>query len=48
MIFLEVKGIKLSEIDHTELLELNRQVTEFKKFLEGEYENVKKMEEDRS
>lgn len=48
MIFLEIKNVKLSKLENDELLNVQKQVQSFIKFLDTEYETVKKMEEENS
>lgn len=48
MIFLEIKNVKLSKLENAELLNVQKQVQSFIKFLDTEYETVKKMEEENS
>ena len=48
MIFLEIKNVKLSKLENDELLIVQKQVQSFIKFLDTEYETVKKMEEENS
>lgn len=48
MSFLEIKNIKTSNLENDELLDVQKQVESFLKFLEAEYETVKKLEEENS
>ena len=48
MSFLEVKSVKTSKLEIDELLDVQKQVQSFLKFLETEYETVKKLEEENS
>ena len=45
---MEIKNIKTSKLDNKELLEVQKQVESFLKFLNSEYDNVKKLEEENS
>jgi len=45
---LEIKNIKTSKLENAELLEVQKQVQNFLKFLDSEYETVKKLEEENS
>ena len=45
---LEAKGVRITEVDYTELIEIHKSINDFMNFLDGEYENIKKMEADRS
>lgn len=44
----EIKNIKTSKLGNDELLDIQKQVENFLKFLNGEYETVKKLEEENS
>ena len=46
--FVEIKNIKTSKLDNKELLDVQKQVESFLKFLNSEYETVKKLEEENS
>jgi len=46
--FLEIKNIKTSKLENDELLNVQKQVQSFLKFLESENEAVKKLEEENS
>lgn len=48
MSFLEIKNIKTSKLENDELLDVQKQVQSFLKFLDTEYETVKKLEEENS
>jgi len=45
---LEIKNIKTSKLENAELLDVQKQVQSFLKFLESEYDTVKKLEEENS
>lgn len=45
---MELKNIKTSNLENEELLNTQKQVESFLKFLNGEYEAVKKLEEENS
>ena len=45
---MEIKNIKTSKLENAELLDVQKQVQNFLKFLESEYETVKKLEEENS
>jgi len=45
---LEIKNIKVSKLENDELLDAQKQLQSFLKFLESEYETVKKLEEENS
>ena len=45
---LETKKANLSNLEYTELLEVQRKVSEFLKYVNSEYEVIKKMEEEHS
>lgn len=46
--FLEIKSIKTSKLENDELLDVQKQISSFLKFLNSEYETVKKLEEENS
>lgn len=46
--FLEIKNINISELENNELLDVQKQIQSFLKFLDSEYENIKKLEEENS
>lgn len=46
--FLEIKNINTSELENNELLDVQKQIQSFLKFLDSEYENIKKLEEENS
>ena len=46
--FLEIKNIKTSKLENDELLDVQKQIQSFLKFLDSEYETVKKLEEENS
>ena len=46
--YMEIKNIKTSKLDNRELLEVKKQVEGFLKFLNSEYDTVKKLEEENS
>lgn len=46
--FLEIKSIKTSKLENDEILDVQKQIQSFLKFLDGEYETVKKLEEENS
>ena len=48
MSFLEIKSIKTSKLENDELLDVQKQIQSFLKFLDSEYETVKKLEEENS
>lgn len=48
MSFLEIKNIKTSKLENDELLDVQKQISSFLKFLNSEYETVKKLEEENS
>ena len=48
MSFLDIKNIKTSKLDNKELLDVKKQVESFLKFLNTEYDTVKKLEEENS
>ena len=45
---MEVKNVKTSKLEKDELLDVHKQVQSFLKFLNSEYETVKKLEEENS
>ena len=45
---MEIKSIKTSKLENAELLDVQKQVQNFLKFLDSEYETVKKLEEENS
>ena len=45
---MEIKNIKVSKLENDELLDAQKQLQSFLKFLETEYETVKKLEEENS
>lgn len=45
---MEIKSIKASKLDNKELLDAQKQVENFLKFLNSEYDTVKKLEEENS
>ena len=45
---LEIKNVKTSKFENNELLNVQKQVESFLKFLESEQETVKKLEEENS
>ena len=46
--YMEIKNIKTSQLDNKELLEVQKQIESFLKFLNSEYDTVKKLEEENS
>ena len=48
MSFLEIKSIKTSKLENDELLDVQKQIQSFLKFLDSEHETVKKLEEENS
>jgi hypothetical protein len=46
--FLEIKSIKVSKLENDELLDVQKQIQSFLKFLDSENETVKKLEEEKS
>ena len=46
--YMEIKNIKTSKLDNKELLEVQKQIESFLKFLNSEYDTVKKLEEENS
>ena len=45
---MEIKNIKTSNLENKELLEVQKQIESFLKFLNSEYDTVKKLEEENS
>ena len=45
---MEIKNIKTSKLDNKELLEVEKKIESFLKFLNSEYDTVKKLEEENS
>ena len=45
---MEIKNIKTSKLENDELLDVQKQVQSFLKFLDSENETVKKLEEEKS
>ena len=45
---MEIKSIKASKLENDELLNVQKQIQSFIKFLDSEYETVKKLEEENS
>ena len=45
---MELKSIKTSKLEIDEILDVQKQVDSFLKFLDNEYETVKKLEEENS
>ena len=45
---MEIKSIKASKLENHELLDVQKQIQSFLKFLDSEYETVKKLEEENS
>lgn len=45
---MEIKSIKVSKLENDELLDVQKQIQNFLKFLNTEYETVKKLEEENS
>lgn len=45
---MENKNNKLSTVEHEDLFESHKKIEDFLKFLNGEYENIKKLEAERS
>ena len=45
---MEIKSIKASKLEDSEILDVQKQIQSFLKFLETEYETVKKLEEENS
>ena len=46
--FLDIKNIKTSKLENDELLDVQKQIQSFLKFLDSENETVKKLEEENS
>ena len=46
--FMEIKNVKVSKLENKELLDVKKQVESFLKFLNSEYDTVKKLEEENS
>ena len=46
--YMEIKNINTSKLDNKELLEVQKQIESFLKFLNSEYDTVKKLEEENS
>ena len=45
---MDIKNIKTSKLENDELLDAQKQIQSFLKFLDSEYETVKKLEEENS
>lgn len=45
---MEIKNIKTSKLENDELLDVQKQVQSFLKFLDSEFDTVKKLEEENS
>ena len=45
---MEIKNVKVSKLENKELLDVKKQVDSFLKFLNSEYDTVKKLEEENS
>lgn len=45
---MEIKNVKVSKLENKELLDVKKQVESFLKFLNNEYDTVKKLEEENS
>ena len=45
---MEIKIVKVSKLENKELLDVKKQVESFLKFLNSEYDTVKKLEEENS
>lgn len=45
---MEIKNVKVSKLENKELLDVKKQVENFLKFLNSEYDTVKKLEEENS
>lgn len=45
---MEIKNVKVSKLENKELLDVKKQVESFFKFLNSEYDTVKKLEEENS
>lgn len=46
--FLEIKNIKTDKLENDEILDVQKQIQSFLKFLDSEYDTVKKLEEENS
>ena len=45
---MEIKNVKFTKLENKELLDVKKQVESFLKFLNSEYDTVKKLEEENS
>ena len=45
---MEIKNIKTSKLENIELIDIQKQIESFLKFLNSEYDTVKKLEEENS
>lgn len=45
---MEIKNVKVSKLENKELLDVKKQIESFLKFLNSEYDTVKKLEEENS
>lgn len=45
---MEIKNVKVSKLENKELLDVKKKVESFLKFLNSEYDTVKKLEEENS
>ena len=45
---MEIKNVKVSKLENKELLDVKKQVESILKFLNSEYDTVKKLEEENS
>ena len=45
---MEIKSIKTDKLENDEILDVQKQIASFLKFLDNEYETVKKLEEENS
>ena len=45
---MEIKNVKVSKLENKDLLDVKKQVESFLKFLNSEYDTVKKLEEENS
>lgn len=45
---MEIKNVKVLKLENKELLDVKKQVESFLKFLNSEYDTVKKLEEENS
>ena len=45
---LEIKNVKTDKLENAEILDVQKQIQSFLKFLDTEYETVKKLEEENS